>query len=107
MLEVVRQGVAPVGYALVVALLLFLTLSLVNLMIGELRRGDVPRIESHWGGFGGGLGGWQISRSLVYLIASLGFAILAVTTLGYAARDLKSPEPLAARGSGGASPAAP
>jgi hypothetical protein len=33
--------------------------------------GDVPRMESHWGGLGGGLGGWELSASLSFLIAAL------------------------------------
>jgi len=32
--------------------------------------------ESHWGGFGGGLGGWQISASLAYLLIALVFGSL-------------------------------
>ena len=27
-------------------------------------------VESHWGGLGGGLGGWRVSRSLVFLITT-------------------------------------
>jgi hypothetical protein len=33
--------------------------------------GDSPRMESQWGGLGGGLGGWQLSPSLAFLIAGL------------------------------------
>ena len=31
-------------------------------------------IESHWGGIGGGIGGWSLSPSMAYLAASLLFA---------------------------------
>lgn len=31
------------------------------------------RIETHWGGFGGGIGGWRISSSFVYLLLAIAF----------------------------------
>jgi hypothetical protein len=35
-------------------------------------------IESHWGGIGGGLGGWRVSRSLVFLVTTaVTFALTA------------------------------
>lgn len=47
-----------------------------------IKEGDRPRLESHWGGFGGGLGGWEISSSLAYLLVAaaltLLFALVAV-----------------------------
>jgi len=33
-------------------------------------------IESHWGGLGGGLGGWRVSRSLTYFVTTAGLAVL-------------------------------
>lgn len=33
-------------------------------------------IESHWGGLGGGLGGWRVSRSLTYLLVTVPLALL-------------------------------
>jgi hypothetical protein len=35
-----------------------------------------PHIESHWGGLGGGVGGWRISTSLVYLTGAIAFGII-------------------------------
>ena len=41
--------------------------------ISELRRGDRLEIQHHWGGFGGGLGGWRLSNSLAFLLGALLF----------------------------------
>jgi len=43
-------------------------------------RGDVPRLESDLGGFGGGLGGWQLSPSLAFLLGAIALS-LCVTLL--------------------------
>lgn len=43
----------------------------ILLFIGRVRKGNLAQIESHWGGLGGGLGGWRISTSLSYLLAAL------------------------------------
>jgi hypothetical protein len=40
-----------------------------------------PGIETHWGGFGGGLGGIRISPSLLYLVVALVLAALALTIM--------------------------
>ena len=45
-------------------------------------RGDVPRLESDLGGFGGGLGGWQVSPSLAFLFGAIVFS-LCVTILAW------------------------
>src|SRR5437899_610150 len=39
-------------------------------------------IESHWGGLGGGLGGWRVSNAIVYLVllSILGGLVLATAT---------------------------
>ncbi|HYO77829.1 MAG TPA: hypothetical protein VE010_15325 [Thermoanaerobaculia bacterium] len=50
-------------------------------LIGGLDRGDSLGIESHWGGLGGGVGGWRISRVTVYLICTVTFAALAALAL--------------------------
>jgi hypothetical protein len=43
---------------------------------------NVPvQIETHWGGFGGGMGGWRLSPTLAYLVAALVFGGLFTTTL--------------------------
>jgi hypothetical protein len=40
-----------------------------------LVRGDVPRLESDLGGFGGGLGGWQLSPSLAFLLGAIALSV--------------------------------
>lgn len=44
-------------------------------------RGDAPLVETHWGGIGGSLGGWRLSKSLVYFLGALAFGAMAVVTL--------------------------
>ena len=45
------------------------------LVVLETRR-EPPHIETHWGGFGGGLGGWTFSRAIIYLIVAIVFGTL-------------------------------
>lgn len=42
----------------------------------RLEQGGPPEIETHWGGIGGGLGGWRMSRSLGYLLVAMALAAL-------------------------------
>ena len=44
-------------------------------------REDPPSVDTHWGGIGGGLGGWRISPSLAYLIAIIAFGAMFTTVL--------------------------
>jgi hypothetical protein len=46
------------------------------LFVRMIERGVSPQIETHWGGIGGGLGGWRISLSLTYLLAAAVFGVL-------------------------------
>jgi hypothetical protein len=47
--------------------------------VREMEGHGTPGIESHWGGYGGGTGGWRLSPSLAYLIAmGVMAALLAV-----------------------------
>jgi hypothetical protein len=51
------------------------------LTVVATRREDTM-IESHWGGFGGGLGGWRVTPALVYLIVALAcVGMLGIVTL--------------------------
>jgi hypothetical protein len=61
----------------------FFVLTLVEL-IRERRVG----VESHWGGFGGGLGGWQASPALLYFVGTILLAGM-LTSLAY--RSLPGP----------------
>jgi len=48
--------------------------------------------ESHWGGFGGGVGGWRASPALVYLLAAFVFGSL-FTLLVLRLADVVAPQP--------------
>ena len=64
---------------IVSTILLLTTLFFARIFYGKMQKDEeVLGFESHWGGFGGGLGGWRLSASLVYLLASLAFAVLTV-----------------------------
>jgi hypothetical protein len=78
------EHLVPAGYIAALVILLMLTVFLVWLFIRAVQR-DLPRIESHWGGLGGGLGGWEISASFAYFVAAVCFAILSITVLKNAA----------------------
>jgi hypothetical protein len=68
---------------LTASVLLVVTLAMILGFVYAVGR-ESPRIESHWGGFGGGLGGWRISPSLAYLIGAIAFGALFTTVM----RDL-------------------
>lgn len=46
------------------------------LFVQRLERGGAPQIETHWGGIGGGLGGWRMSTSLGYLLVAIVLMLL-------------------------------
>lgn len=52
------------------------TLFFLFLFVRMVERGAPPQVESHWGGIGGGVGGWRISSSLTYLLAAVTFGVL-------------------------------
>ncbi len=50
------------------------TLIFLGAFFASVRKDPRFAVETSWGGFGGGLGGWTLSPSLVYLIATLALA---------------------------------
>src|SRR5439155_21104920 len=52
------------------------TLIFLGLFVWTMERGGSLQVESHWGGIGGGLGGWRASASLAYLLAAIAFGVL-------------------------------
>jgi predicted lipid-binding transport protein (Tim44 family) len=45
--------------------------------------GEELRVDYHWGGLGGGLGGWRLSKAFGYLFAAFALGgLLAVTVIG-------------------------
>ncbi|WP_341678103.1 hypothetical protein [Niveibacterium sp. SC-1] len=60
------------------ALMVFMGLatSLVVWAFALVRHGATIGVSSDWGGFGGGLGGWQVSAPLALLAFALIFALL-------------------------------
>ncbi len=39
-------------------------------------RDSRPQFEGHWGGLGGGVGGWRISQSIVYLALAVAMGLM-------------------------------
>lgn len=56
--------------------LVFCTLLLVVLFLWEAMRERPLSVESHWGGLGGGLGGWRISPALIYMLGAIAFGVM-------------------------------
>ena len=76
---VARNAIDPVRAALVLVCGAA-TLLALGFALAALWRGTNVALSSHWGGLGGGLGGWQISSSAAALFIALVFlgATLAV-----------------------------
>jgi hypothetical protein len=64
---------------------LFASVALVFLtrLIRSLEDGELLGIESHWGGLGGGVGGWRISMPVAYFIGVATFAALAAVAVSH------------------------
>lgn len=64
-------------------LLATITLWFLGRLGASMREGAWPTLETHWGGLGGGLGGWRASPALIYLVGALWFGgLLAYTAQG-------------------------
>ncbi len=83
----------PLGYLALILVCVWVVAVLVLRFLYEIRSEDAPRIDTHWGGFGGGMGGWSISRSLVYLLGALLFMSLGAVTAHDAALTLRPSAP--------------
>lgn len=55
-------------------------------------RGSAAGVQTHWGGFGGGMTGWTLNPALVYLIGTLVFAGMS-TALAMRTIDAMRPGP--------------
>lgn len=88
-------GISVVIYALVKrsmppaqAVYLIVVLTLFSLcftvFLNALFEGDKLVFESNWGGLGGGLSGWSLSRPLTFMLLSIGFLALLVVAIGTA-----------------------
>lgn len=73
----------PQPQSLFLILLAILMVMLVIVFVRALNRGEGVTIESNWGGLGGGIGGFQLSTPLIYL---LGIVFLLVVSSALAWR---------------------
>lgn len=69
---VMRDRPAVVAAPVIAGILLLIVIYLLTGFARHARQ-NPPHIETHWGGLGGGLGGWRVSASLAYLVAALAF----------------------------------
>lgn len=65
-------------HAVILGFFASLTFVFARRLLDEVQQGDTPSFESHWGGFGGGLGGWRLSPSLVFLLVVLALGTLTI-----------------------------
>jgi uncharacterized membrane protein len=71
--------VPTIAIALVCIFLAGIAVVFLRLFIRSLTA-EAPRIETHWGGLGGGLGGWTISASFMYFAMALIALVLLTAT---------------------------
>jgi hypothetical protein len=77
--------------------LLFASIALMFLtrLTRSLEGGESLAVESHWGGLGGGVGGWRVSPPLGYLFCVMTFGALAAVAVS------QYPDPRPATTNGG------
>ena len=68
-------------HAVLYFVLVLLTLLFGGLFIRSSSREGPPSLERHWGGLGATSGGWEISSSLTYLLATIATASIFVSLL--------------------------
>jgi hypothetical protein len=89
--QAASQSAVPFSETAALTLFALGTVVAVALFLWAVRRGDLPQIESHWGGLGGGMGGWRISASMAYLVTATIFgSLFAVATMKWTA-ETKNP----------------
>jgi hypothetical protein len=81
------SGALDILVAALLALFVSLTVLFAFETFRSLEHGDGFAVDSQWGGLGGGLGGWQVSRPLMFLFAALACAGL---TFAVASPELPS-----------------
>jgi len=72
----IRIDGVDLWHALALGTLALATVIFIILFVRMVERGISPQVETHWGGLGGGIGGWRMSQSLTYLAAATAFGIL-------------------------------
>ena len=76
-----KGGLRPSDAVVLIVLAGIASASFV-LLVMYLSRGAHIAVESHWGGLGGGLGGWRISGALAILLIMIGsFAALCTVAM--------------------------
>lgn len=82
------------GWPLIVAAVVFGLLLVITVprFFVAVASEEGAAVEAHWGGFGGGLGGWRLSPALMYLLAIVFFGGLFTTTLHLATRRSAPPQ---------------
>ncbi len=91
LLGAVRQDQVRPMEGSVIFVLGCLTVAFASGFTTTVRRGEWPRLETSWGGLGGGLGGWRISPALAWLLGALLFgSAFTFTTLSAAGLERAS-----------------
>jgi hypothetical protein len=78
-----KGSMAPAQAVYLIVVLTLFSLCF-TLFLHNLFQDDKLVFESNWGGLGGGLSGWTISPSLIFLLLSIGSLALLVVALGTA-----------------------
>jgi hypothetical protein len=75
------RSLTPLHGAYLVLLFAIFALMFTLFLFSSLWEDDEIRVESNWGGLGGGLSGWSMSTPLVYLLIALGTLALLVMAI--------------------------
>lgn len=93
---VVLDKLSPVTAALVLVMAT-ITLLIAVQTLSSVAQSDGVAFDSHWGGLGGGLGGWRLSKTATLMLLLLVFASATIAVALYAppAAQDEAPDPKA------------
>lgn len=77
-------GRLPAAQAVLLVVLGALAVASFGMFIHSLGGGDGVGVESHWGGIGGGVGGWRVTTPLIFLLLTIFFAGLLTASVQFA-----------------------
>lgn len=81
--------IGATGFTIALVALVTLCRKMGQELLAAIDKDGPPRFERHWGGLGGSVGGWAVSKSMIYFVA-LALSLLAMVATLNEIRALSS-----------------